>query len=343
MTPVCVDVPIDRALADGRSGWVRHARYRMGTVWEMVLRSADRERALWTLDGAFEDIARLERIMSRFLPESSVNAIARAAGRGAVRIEPELAEVLTRAQWMAVIAEGAFDVTMAPLIALWSQAASLGVVPTPVELRAAQALVDYRALVIDATGPTAALLNVGMSLDLGAIGKGFAVDRAVERLREEGYTQGWVNAGGTVRFLGSWDRPVSVCDPRQPDRAMLRLAVEEGAISTSANYERGWRIGERWYGHLLDPRTGWPASPCASVTVLAPFAALADALSTACFVLGPEHAQPVCAACQGVEALWCVGESERSLSVVTTHGLCGRVQDMPFVEHTPINAEPSLA
>ncbi|MBI3320190.1 MAG: FAD:protein FMN transferase, partial [Candidatus Omnitrophica bacterium] len=243
-------------LLPGEKGeWVRHARYRMGTIWEMAVRSADRERALWVLDGAFEEIARLERMMSRFLPESPVNELARRAGLSAVAIDEELAEVLGLAQQVAVLSDGAFDVTTGPLVELWNQAAARGVLPTPDERRAAQALVDYRAVVLDPAGPTAALRNVGMSLDLGAIGKGFAVDHAVERLQAEGYHEGWVNAGGNVRFLGSWDHPVPVRDPHQPDRARWQLSVGGGAVSTSANYERGWEIGDRWYGHLLDPRT----------------------------------------------------------------------------------------
>lgn len=303
--------------------WVRHARYRMGTLWEMAVWASDRAQALDAVDGAFSEVMRLERLMSRFLPESQVSRLADAAGRSRVPIDPALCDVLLQAQAVAVLSGGALDVTIGPLVELWNQAQTTGVSPTACAVRSRRMLVDYRALVIDRERSLASLLRAGMSLDLGAIGKGFAVDRAVAWLNAEGYQHGWVNAGGNVRFLGPWGRNVAVRDPRQPDRVLLQLSVESGALSTSANYERGWQIGGRHYGHLLDPRTGWPASECVSVTVLAPSAALADALSTACFVLGPHVSQPLCAALGKVEALWCLADGERQLRIVTTPGFHG--------------------
>ncbi len=305
--------------------WVRHARYRMGTVWEMVVWTSDREQALRAIDSAFEDVAQLERLMSRFLPESQLNDIARAAGQQAVVIDPALYEVLAYAQAVAAVADGAFDVTMGPLLLLWTKAAASGVLPTAVQLRCARACVGYQALRIERDGPRAALLHAGMSLDLGAIGKGFAVDCAVECLQAQGYTEGWVNAGGNVRFLGSWEREVAVRDPCQPDQILLRLVVERESVSTSANYERAWQIGGHGYGHLLDPRTGWPASSSVSVTVLAPSAALADALSTACFVLGPEQGRLVCSLFRRVEALWFIRASTGQVELVATPGLSERI------------------
>lgn len=317
----------------------------MGTVWEMVVWASDRERALRMVDGAFEAVARLERLMSRFLTASQVNALARAAGQAAVPVDPDLYTPLAIAQEIAAMSRGAFDVTMGPLMTLWSDAAARGTLPSPEQLQAARSLVDYRALTMDARGPTATLGRVGMSLDLGAIGKGFAVDRAVEQLQAAGYTQGWVNAGGNVRMLGAWNRGVPARDPRNPDRAFLRLTVKGGeALSTSANYERSWQIGGQSYGHLLDPRTGRPAdSGCVSVTVCAPTAALADALSTACFVLGPERSQPVCAMFPEVETLWCVRGDRDQMQLVMTPGLDGRVHDLSALQEEPIDADVSLA
>lgn len=323
--------------------WVRQARYRMGTVWEMVVWSPDRGQALWALDSAFNEVAHLERLMSRFIPESQLNRIVRAAGQGPVPIDSDLYDVLSQTQAIAASTEGALDVTMGRLVDVWNQAGTLGRLPTPDEIGSARALVDYQALVIDPAGPTASLLRAGMSLDLGAIGKGFAVDRAVADLRVHRYTHGWVNAGGNVRFLGSWDREIPVRDPYHPAHACVRLMVAGGALSTSANYERGWQIHGRHFGHLLDPRTGWPASGCLSVTVLAPSAALADALSTACFILGPQQGRQVCSAHQGVEALWCLADGEKPIKIVTTPGLKDGFRTEPPVEEERIHADLSMA
>lgn len=305
--------------------WARQARYRMGTIWEMAVRSSDRGRALSALDGAFAAVGSLERLMSRFLPDSQVQRLTEAAGRTAVPVDRDLCQVLGQAQEVSAASAGAFDVTLGPLVALWSRAGREGALPPPEALRAARACVDHRALDLSADGPSARLRHGGMSVDLGAIGKGAAVDRAVERLRGDGYTQGWVNAGGNVRFLGAWDRAVPVRDPCAPDRACARLMVEHGALATSGNYERGWRIGGRWYGHLLDPRTGWPASACLSATVLAPSAALADALSTACFVLGPGPGRALCRLFSGVEAFWLGGAAAPGF-LDATPGVRGRIR-----------------
>jgi len=305
--------------------WVRHARYRMGTVWEAAVRASHRPQALAALHEAFEEVAQLERLMSRFLPISQVCAIADAAGRHAVPIAPALYEVLTHAQRIAAVSDRACDITIGPLVSLWGRAEGTGVMPTPKEIDEATALTDSGRLLLSAKGPTAFLQQAGMSLDLGAIGKGYALDAAVARLQRAGYTAGWVNAGGNVRVLGSWDRGVAVRDPVCPGRVRLQLAVTGGAVSTSAAYERSWNVGERSYGHLLDPRTGYPASRCLSATVLAPSGMLADALSTACFVLGPEQGAVVCHMFAGVEAFWFIQQEQADVTqLVTTSVVSGR-------------------
>jgi len=299
----------------------------MGTIWEIAMLASDRAQALDALDGVFDDVTRLERLMSRFLPESQVNRLASTAGRNRVPVDPALCDVLLLAQAVAVLSGGALNVTIGPLVTLWDQAQVSGVLPTVCAVRTATSLVDYRVLVIDRERSTVGLLRAGVSLDLGAIGKGFAVDCAVERLNAKGYQHGWVNAGGNVRFLGPWGREVAMRDPRQPDRVLVRVPVGGGAVSTSANYERGCNIGGGRDGHLLYPRTGWPAAASGSATVLAPSAALADALSTACFVLGPQSGARLCRAFPGVEALWCVGAGRQPMRVMITSGLIGCLED----------------
>ena len=291
----------------------------MGTLWEMTVHAVDRAQALSSMDRAFEEVARLERMMSRFLPDSQVSQLTRSAGHAPLTVECDLYDVLRLAQEVAERTGGAFDVTAEPLTRAWAEAAASGTMPDADRIMSALVLVGWDAIALDLHGPTARLGRPGMSLDLGAVGKGYAVDRAVECLQAEGYETGWVNAGGNLRMLGAWDQSIPVRDPRAPERMIARVAGFDGAISTSANYERGWRIGGRWYGHVLDPRTGHPARACMSATVLAPSAALADALSTACFVLGPEPGQAVCADWSGVDAFWCV-ESGDSMRIITTLG-----------------------
>ncbi len=244
-----------------------------------------------------QEAQRLERILSRFLPESDVGRINRSAGVKHERVSPETYEILLCALECSCISGGVFDATVGPLSDLWDfKHASEP--PAAERLAKVLPLVNYRDLELCTVGKTAGLKNPGQSIDLGGIGKGFTSDRFMEILREYGVTSAWSNIGGNVSTLGNkpdgmpWR--VGIRHPRKSD-LIGAVAVTGKAVVTSGDYERYFldKKGRRFH-HILNPVTGYPAnSGLLSVTVVADSAMIADAVSTAVFVAGIEKGLPI--------------------------------------------------
>jgi len=252
----------------------------MGTLVTIEVRGKGRERAL---DAALGEMARIERLMSRFLPTSDVARI-NAACRQPVTVSPETFWVMEKALSFSRLSGGAFDVTVA-----------------------SQNGADYRDVLLDKKACQVSLRKQGMSLDLGGIAKGYAVDRAIEVLQGLGVQDALVNAGGEVRVLGDktpdkgWS--VGVQHPRAQNRLLCWLPLAGKAVATSGDYYRyNFRHGRR-YSHILDPRRGETAGGCLAVTVVADQALVADALATAAFVLGPDDGMHLIESLPGVEGL----------------------------------------
>jgi len=255
---------------------------------------------------AFDAISRLDRMWNPYDDASELARINRSAGQGPVPASPETLDIISDALEMAALTDGAFDPTVGPLVRVWG----FGVhphVPAPAEIEKARALVDYRRVKLDRTSGTVELPLPGMALDLGAIAKGYAVDRARSILQQHGIRQALIVAGGSVYALGSapgnlpWR--VAVQHPRDPQGVLGIIPVRDMAVDTSGDYQRFFDEGGRRYHHILDPRTGYPARACQSATVVHQSAGFADALATACFVLGPDRASALLARLPGTAAL----------------------------------------
>ena len=227
------------------------------------------------------------------------------AGSGPVSIPAELARLIGRGLDLGAATDGAFDVTFAGVGKLWDFQAEPPVLPSEGELAAALAAVDYRRVKLNLEASTIAL-PAGAAIGLGGIAKGYGVDRALAVLVEHGVEHGLVNAGGDLKVLGTKDgQPwkVAIRHPRDRDELLEVVPLTDLAAVTSGDYERFFEHEGRRYHHILDPRTGYPATGAMSVTVVAPDAAFADALATALAVLGPEDSLPIVEALEHVEAL----------------------------------------
>jgi len=275
----------------GKYSSFRESQVIMGTVVQITVAHPDEGIARKALESAFEEIRRAEKLLSSYLPESEVSAVNLRAAREAVPVSEEVLEIIDRALEASRSSGGAFDVTVGPLMEQWNFDSG-GTVPAENDLEAALALVGFERLSLDREKGTVRFLAEGMKIDLGGIGKGYAVDRAAAALLEAGITNAIIDAGGDLRLLGH--RPgkdfwrVGIRHPRDPGRLLLSLDLADRAVVTSGDYERFFMSGERRYHHLLDPATGFPATGCESVTVIAAAAADADAYATAAFILGPE-------------------------------------------------------
>ena len=267
------------------------AEAHMGTV---VSQRAYGITATQTMQQASAEIAALERLWSVFRTDSEISALAESAGEHPIEVEEVTFLLLVTVARFHASMRGAFDITVGPLLSLWREAARRGRLPSATELDRAAALVDAHCVRL---GPMrrAMLDRRGQRLDLGAVGKGYAADRCIELYRNAGLRHALVDFGGNVVLLGP--RPdgtpyhVGIQAPERPrGQCVGTVEASDCAIVSSGSYERFFVIDGHRYSHVVDPRNGMPVdNDLASVTVLADSSAFADALSTACFVLGLEE------------------------------------------------------
>jgi thiamine biosynthesis lipoprotein len=245
---------------------------------------------------AADEIARIEGLLSRFDPESDISRINAATVGEAVSVSPETIAVLQKAAEVSRLSGGAFDVTVGPLIKLWKAAGKAGRMPADEDLAAARALVSHDAIEINAEANTVVKKIDGLSVNLGALAKGYGADRAAKVMRAGDAEAGFVDAGGDGFFFGlnGSGKPwrVGIRDPRPDRKTELTdvVGISDMAVVTSGDYERFVIIDGKRLSHIIDPRTGMSADGPDSVTVIAADAITADAWATALSVLGEKGA-----------------------------------------------------
>ena len=275
----------------GKEAIFRESAALMGTFVEVAVVERSEPRAREAISAVMEEMRRVDGLISTHKPESLVSRLNRAAGGRSSPVESEVFTLIAEALRYSEASGGAFDITVGPLLPLWSFESG-GRLPAASELAAIMPLVGYKKLEMDKSTSSVGFARQGMAIDLGAIGAGWAADRAVAKLQGLGVRSAIVDAGGEIRVLGT--RPdgspwrIGVRHPRE-DGLLATFKLRDTAIATSGDYERFFEEGGVRYHHILDPATGLPAPGCRSVTVLAPTATEADACSTAAFVLGPER------------------------------------------------------
>jgi thiamine biosynthesis lipoprotein len=299
----------------------------MGTVIEITLIGDDEGAANKAVLQAFQEIKRIETLMSPWLDSSDVIRINRSAGEGWVKVSPETMEVIKKAQEISELSEGSFDMTVGPLTQLWRMAREKGIPPSTKDVKEKLDLVNFRDVSINREGKVF-LKKKGMVVDLGGIAKGYAVDRTFELLRSLGYKNLIVNAGGDLRVGGTKnDQPwsIGIQDPRVSQKIMAKVLVSDTAVATSGDYEKFFIHQDKRYHHIFNPRDGFPTEGCQSVTVVCKHGIAADALATAVFVLGPEKGYSLCQRLEGVECLIVDKEGKIRFSP----GLKGRISFVP--------------
>jgi len=268
----------------------RQSRILMGTSVEISVSQVGRDKADEAMEAAFQEVDRINRLMSHYRPDSEVSQISRHAGGREVRVSPETLEVIERALYFSRLSGGTLDITIGPVFRLWNFRE--GKIPDGEKLRENLKKVDYRRIQVNPSRSTVYLQDPGMELDLGAIAKGYAADRAGEVLKKSGVENFLMNAGGDLRVRGRKEKgtpwTIGIQHPRLPSEFIAKVQSENAGIATSGDYEKYFiKDGER-YHHILVPSTGLPGRECQSVTILAPTAMDADALATTAFVLGPK-------------------------------------------------------
>ena len=277
----------------------------MGTLIEITLVGEDEESAKKAALQAFQEIKRIEHLMSPWIELSDVTRVNRSAGNGWVRVSKETMEVIKKALEVSILSEGAFDISVGPLTEIWRMAREKGIPPSPEDLKEKLNLVNFKNIWVNPEKGIS-LKKKGMAIDLGGIAKGYAVDKAFELLKSIGYKNLVVNAGGDLRVGGSKiDQPwsIGIQDPRISQRIMAKMLVSDTAIATSGDYEKFFMYQGKRYHHIFNPRDGLPADGCQSVTIVCKEGMTADGLATAVFVLGPEKGYSLCQKLKGVDCL----------------------------------------
>ena len=265
----------------------------MGTFLTVTLPHSGAGRIETAFSLATNRLETLEQMMSRYRPGSEISRLNALSGREEQALSPETFEALEHARYFHRLSRGAFDITVGPLMAVWGFNRGRAEAKHPSQRALADALERVGCARLFLCDQAAFLEDEGMEADLGGIAKGYAVDRILSDLAGLGVTNGLVNLGGNIRVLGraSAKQPwrISVRNPFDAEKPLGALSLESGmALATSGHYERFITIDGERMAHIMDPRTGRPVRGMAGVTVLAPTAVEADALSTALFVLGPE-------------------------------------------------------
>lgn len=265
----------------------------MGTVITVFLWTDDELAAAKAAEAVFAEMKRIDAVMTTWTADSEVSQVNAAAGVKPVAVSAETFAVIARAQDVAKKTRGVFDITVGAFKGLWKFDEDMdGGLPAPADVKKRLALVGYQHLVLNKAKRTVFLKKKGMSITLGGIAKGYAVDKCVALLHAKGFVNFMVQAGGDMYVAGKkgaqpWT--VGIRDPRGASKdAMFAVApVEDHSFSTSGDYERGFVKDGVRYHHILDPRTGQPAKASRSVTIRAKDAFTADAWSKVLFILGP--------------------------------------------------------
>jgi thiamine biosynthesis lipoprotein len=270
-----------------------YAEPHMGTRVRITLYAPDEPMAERASRAAFRRVAELNGIMSDYLPESELMRLCAKAGGPAVPVSPDLFAVLARAAEVSRLSDGAFDVTVGPVVRLWRRARRTQLMPPADQLAAARALVGQSLVTLDPVARTVKLAKPGMQLDLGGIAKGYAAEAAQAVLKQHGVTRALVAAGGDIAVSGpppgapAWRVGIAAAPGDDAEGPVLHL--RDAAVSTAGDREQYAEIGGKRYAHIIDPRTGLGLTDTWQVTVVADNDTTADAWDTALVVLGPER------------------------------------------------------
>jgi FAD:protein FMN transferase len=278
----------------------------MGTSLEIAVLGREVKSLDIAIRAAIKEMKRVESVFTTWDSESIISKVNREAGGQPVIVPTEVIKLTQRAIQLSKQSEGAFDITWGSVGKLWDfKAKKEAIVPSKNKIENALAGVGYLKIKIDEEKSTL-WLPKGTTIGYGGIAKGYGVDRAIEALKKHKIRNAIVNAGGDLRTIGTeFGRPfnITIKHPRDNKKYLAILPIANAAVVSSGDYERFIMVGGKRYSHILDPRTGWPVNHTQSVSLLAPSAALADALATGVFVLGAEKGLALVESMKGVEAL----------------------------------------
>lgn len=263
----------------------------MGNRFELTVADDDPESATAHIEAAIEEIRRIERLLTTFSDTSQTNQVNSMAGIAPVQVDREMLDLVIRANRISAVTQGAFDLSYGSVDrSLWNFDKNMTALPDAETARRMVRLIDYRNIETDEAACTVFLKEKGMRIGFGGIGKGYAADKAKELLIGRGVKSGIVNASGDLVTWGRQPdgRPwtIGIADPNSARHPFSYLNITDRAVATSGNYEKFVVIGGKKYSHTIDPKTGLPVRGIKSVTIISPYAELADAMATPVTIMG---------------------------------------------------------
>ena len=264
----------------------------MGITYTVILYGYSMVRTQVAVDAAFQEVRRVDRMLSKYRPDGELGEVNRYAAERPVKVTPELFALLSECERYSRESEGTFDITIGPLMKVWGFYRGTGRLAGKQQVAQALRKVGHRNVVLDAANCTVRFVRPGVELDLGGIGKGYAVDRMVTLLKEKGITSALVNGGGSSIYgLGappSEDRgwEINIRDPKSPSGVVADVYLKHESISTSGSSEKFFLAEGRVYSHIMDPRTGYPAEGVLEVSVIAPRTLDSEAWTKPYLILG---------------------------------------------------------
>jgi thiamine biosynthesis lipoprotein len=279
----------------------------MGSRFEISAFHSDAQLAWDGINAAVNEITRIERLISSWDPNSQTSLINQNAGIKPVKVDTELFQLIQRAVQISAITDGAFDISYASMDRIWQFDGTMTTMPVAEVVAQAKSRIGYQKIQLNPAKQEVYLKDKGMKIGFGAIGKGYAAQKAKEKMSALGIKSGVVNAAGDliawgVDIDGKTFR-VGIADPKEKAKVLLWLKVKNTSVVTSGDYERFVMFDGVRYAHIIDPRTGYPTTGIKSVTIVSANPELADALSTSVFVLGVEKGIYLINQLDGVECL----------------------------------------
>jgi thiamine biosynthesis lipoprotein len=279
----------------------------MGSRFDISVVANSEEEGNSYIDLAIEEISRIERLISSWDPNSQTSEINKNAGIQPVIVDKELFQLIERALKISKLTNGAFDISYASMDKVWFFDGTMTKMPDKKDIEQSVAKVGYQNIILNPEDNSVYLALEGMKIGFGAIGKGYAADKAKALLIEKGVSAGIINASGDLNTWGKQpdqkDWMVAIVNPLNKEKVFSWMPVYNSAVVTSGNYEKYVSFNGVLYSHIIDPRTGYPSTGILSVTVFTANAELADALATSIFVMGVETGLDFVNQLNGVECI----------------------------------------
>lgn len=274
----------------------------MNTLVEIKVLERDEDIAQKAIKAAFEEMKRIVSLMNNYDKKSEISLVNQSGIKGTV-VSDELLEVILESIKFSKLTKGAFDITISPVFKCWKFNKEDSQRPSLEIIKEAKKKVGYQNIKVDLKNRKIAL-EKGATLDLGGVAAGYVAKKACLKLREMGINCALVNAGGEIQVIGSnFSMPwkIGIQDPRDKKKIKKVVKIIDKAVATSGDYEKYFILDGKRYHHILDPKTGYPAKGCISVTIIASDALLADILSTGVFILGWKEGIKLVEKIEGVE------------------------------------------